>query len=293
MRVSLIDVDGKIPNLALMKISSYHKKMGDVVGLNLPNPDKVYMSIIFSKNKGKSLNSSLVEGVEYVYGGSGFDLNKSLPLEIEFLKPDYTLYPSTYSQGFTTRGCIRNCYFCYVPAKEGRLVRHQHPRDFHDPSFDTINIMDNNWLADRDWFFETSNWIIHKKLKVIENGFDIRLIDDEVIEQIKMLRIKLWHFAFDFSDLEKVVREKVQVLKDHDVCPKNKCDFYVYCDSDESFDDALYRVNVLRSIGASAFVMYNCTRPKTRRIRDLVRWCNRKCLYWTVPFEKYSRLCHT
>jgi hypothetical protein len=43
MRVSLIDIDSIIPNLALMKISAYHKSKGDVVGFKLPSPDKISM----------------------------------------------------------------------------------------------------------------------------------------------------------------------------------------------------------------------------------------------------------
>ena len=292
MRISLRDVDSKIPNLALMKISAYHKQKGDVVGFNLHNPDKIYTSIIFKKNKGQALNQSLSDEIEKEWGGSGIN-NNWLPDEIEYIKPDYDLYPSEYSQGFITRGCIRNCHFCIVPSKEGKLQRWQHPKDFHDDRFDTIMVMDNNWLAEREWFFETSQWIIDNGLKTIENGLDIRLIDEEVVNQLADLKIKLWHFAFDFTKLEPIIRDKVQLLKDCGISPKNKCDFYVYCHNDEQYKDALYRCNVLRELGASAFLMFNCDNGKTRRIKDLAKWCNRKCLYWSIPFERYSRLLHT
>ena len=143
MRISLIDVDSKIPNLALMKISAYHTQKGDTVGFELLNPDRVYTSIIFTKNKGKALNQHLPhKGIEFMFGGSGINLNSKLPDKIEIIKPDYDLYPSKYSQGFTTRGCVRKCYFCVVPQKEGTLVKHQHPKDFYDDRFDTIMIME-------------------------------------------------------------------------------------------------------------------------------------------------------
>ena len=291
-RISLIDVDSKIPNLALMKISAYHKSKGDTVGFNLKYPNKIYQSIVFNKNRGRALNKTVVD-IPVEYGGSGISLKSRLPDEIEFIKPDYDLYPSEYSQGFTTRGCIRNCHFCIVRDKEGKLKRHQHPKDFFDDRFNTIMIMDNNWLADREWFFETSGWIIDNGLKTIEQGLDIRLIDEDIIGQLKDLKIKIWHFAFDFTSLEPIIREKIQLLKDCGVNPKNYCDFYVYCHDDASYDDALYRCNVLRSIGASAFLMFNCENGKTRRIKDLTKWVNRKCLFWSIPFEKYSRLLHT
>ena len=292
MRISLIDVDSLIPNLALMKISAYHKQKGDVVGFKLSNPDKIYMGIVFTKNNWWSKNKLLInKNIEY--GGSGYDLSVKLPDEIEFMKPDYDLYPSEYSMGFTTRGCNRNCYFCFVRKKEGKLTRHQHPKEFHDDRFNTINIMDNNWLMDRDWFFETSNWIIEKNLKVIENGLDIRLINEEIIKQLKKLKTKIFHFAFDFTKLEPVIRDKVELLKEYGISPKDRCDFYVYCDSDDQYDDALYRCNFLRSVRASAFLMFNPESYKTKRIKNLIKWCNRKQLFWKVPFDNYSKLMHT
>ena len=96
MKVLLIDVDSKIPNLALMKISAYHKSVGDTVGINnISSPDKVYASVIFKKNKHN------VDGLRFLYpeseiviGGSGYDLVIKLPEEIENIKPDYNLYPN-------------------------------------------------------------------------------------------------------------------------------------------------------------------------------------------------------
>jgi len=50
-RVLLIDVDSKIPNLALMKLSSWHKARGDLVGFNVIDPDLIYASVVFKKNR--------------------------------------------------------------------------------------------------------------------------------------------------------------------------------------------------------------------------------------------------
>jgi len=114
MRVLLLDIDSKIPNLALMKISAYHKALGDDVSFyNTDNPDMVYASIIFKSNR------TIANSLKFYYpdakiniGGSGFSLCSHLPDEIERLKPDYDLYPEIdYSLGYTTRGCNRNCGF--------------------------------------------------------------------------------------------------------------------------------------------------------------------------------------
>jgi len=53
MRIGLVDVDGKnFPNLALMKISAWHKSQGDIVEWYEPmfggHYDKVYLSKVFS-----------------------------------------------------------------------------------------------------------------------------------------------------------------------------------------------------------------------------------------------------
>ena len=287
-KVLLIDVDSKIPNLALMKISAYHKSIGDTVGFNISDPDLVYASIVFTKNgwKGNGIKTMYPDS-EVLIGGSGYSLNSTIPKEAEHLKPDYDLYPSEYSQGFTTRGCIRNCHFCIVRDKEGYLSRYQHPKNFHDDRFDTIMIMDNNWLADPDWFFDTSNWIIDHDLKVIEHGLDIRLVTERIANHLLEMKIKKYHFAFDFPDLEPVIREKVELLRDVGINLRTDTTFYVYCDSDQDYDNALHRCNILRDLGTNAFLMWNCEAVKTNRIKRLIHWCNRKMLYWSVPFNEY------
>jgi len=50
MKVLLVDVDSRIPNLALMKISAWHKSQGDETGFAIENPDMVYISCVFKKN---------------------------------------------------------------------------------------------------------------------------------------------------------------------------------------------------------------------------------------------------
>lgn len=92
MKIGIIAVDSKYPNLALMKISAYHKKLGDQVEWYsaFEHYDKVYMSKIFSftPDYGYYVNADEVEK-----GGTGYDINKKLPSYIENLQPDYTLYP--------------------------------------------------------------------------------------------------------------------------------------------------------------------------------------------------------
>jgi len=141
-RILLIDIDSKIPNLALMKISSFHKAKGDNVTLKKLNlkrgeqikfdftlPDQIYASIVFKANK-NALDYLVSEypDIAIDIDSSGYDLKKELPPEIEALKPDYSLYPDNdTSVGFSSRGCFRKCNFCIVDQKEGAFRRTQHP----------------------------------------------------------------------------------------------------------------------------------------------------------------------
>lgn len=300
MIVHLIDFDSKIPNIALMRLSAYHKAKGDVVRFSRGkhpsiaiDVDKVYVSVIYKKHKQAvdlfvdSLTNDFIEHpTEIDIGGSGYDLSKVLPDEIDAMMPDYSIYPDCDSSyGFATRGCIRRCYFCIVPDKEGKLRRYQEPSKWHDPKFAKITFLDNNILADPDYFAELVEWCIARSLTVrFLSGFDIRLLTPDLAKIIFMIR-KHHTISFAWDDIldESIIRDKVHVLMDagftlQDL--KNFVQFYVYCDSDADYDTALYRCRELKKMNLNSFVMFNIDKQKTRRIKDLQRWANRKWLYW-------------
>ena len=122
MKIAIIDADlvgnkkHRFPNLVCMKISGYHKELGNDVELkldydNLSNYDKVYISKVFvnteipgePKDKTGKNENTVVEWYkdnEFLkqpnieYGGTGFFYDKApnLPEEIEHHMPDYHLY---------------------------------------------------------------------------------------------------------------------------------------------------------------------------------------------------------
>ena len=287
MNVLLIDIDSKIPNLALMKISAYHKQRGDEVDFYMKDPDLIYVSCVFKKNREQALGlKQFYPNSKIIFGGSGINYNVLDP-EIEFIKPDYNLYPSSYSQGYTTRGCIKNCPFCIVHNKEGKLTRHQHIKEFYDDRFNKVMLMDNNILVDKEWFFEQSDFILENDLRIIEHGMDIHYVDKEVAERLSELKFdKTMHFAFDNMKDEKAVLKGIQLLKEAGINLKQKVQFYVLAGYNTTHKEDLYRCNLLKKEGTNAFVMpYH----KDRFIRKLARWSNRKWLYWGCNFEEFVK----
>lgn len=120
MKIGLIDVDGhNFPNLALMKISAYHKQQGDKVEFVnfFEKYDKVYKTKVFTFSDD---DYTVINAKEVIKGGTGYDLQNKLPSQIEFMYPDYDLYDiKNIAYGYLTRGCPRGCKFCIVQEKEG------------------------------------------------------------------------------------------------------------------------------------------------------------------------------
>lgn len=291
-RALLIDVDSKIPNLALMHISAWRRSEGLETGWDVEDPDEVWASIVFEKNR------HACDGLAEKYpnakidiGGGGYDYRKHLPEEVDLMMPDYSIYPSIdYSVGFTTRGCDRNCFFCHVREKEGRFRVVQHPSGFHDRRFKKTMILDNNILLDKTWFFEVTDWLIENKVKAdICQGLDIRLMDAETAKRLAVTPMwKPLHFAFDSEAYEDKVVEGIDILNRNGVKCRNRAMFYVYCDGDHDFESALYRCKRLRELNVMPYLMRNRNAEQTRRMTVLSRWC-RPWFFFKVPWEDFAR----
>lgn len=118
MKIGLIDVDShNFPNLALMKISAWHKSIGDTVEWCLPldHYDIVYQSKVFDDTYSKDIDW-YPNADKNIKGGTGYGIKDTLPDNIEHMYPDYSLYPDlteNTAYGFLTRGCPRGCDFCF------------------------------------------------------------------------------------------------------------------------------------------------------------------------------------
>ena len=136
------------PNLALMKISAYHKRIGDQA--EWWNPLKQYGRIYSSKVFDFTPADPYLPS-EAIRGGTGYrdiPVNQTLPVEIDDMHPDYSIYPECdYAVGYLTRGCIRNCRWCIVPKKEGGIRPYREWQEIVRHDTDKLILMDNNILA--------------------------------------------------------------------------------------------------------------------------------------------------
>lgn len=267
MKVMLL-TDAPKHNLALMKLSAYHKKRGDEVYLNMPliKADYIYASYIFTDGERYSTNLNR-DNPNYllISGGIAVSPKIQLPEHIEKLKPDYSLFNLDHSLGYTFRDCYRNCPFCKVPQLP-KERKHHSIWEFHEPRFDTIELLNNNTFFDPEWE-ETFKEIYEAKLWVIENGMDLRLLDDHKAWWIKRLRWKSQpKFAWDRMQDEKKIIEGLKLLKKY----KINAMIYVLMGFDTTFEEDLYRCEIINSMGFDPFPMLYKPTPLLRKFRRMI-----------------------
>lgn len=251
MKVHFINTDNKFP-LLLSQLHTWHRSQGDVITYD--DPDRVYVSCIFKENLQKAKSAAaFYPNAEVVMGGPAADDNRYPIPDIAKVMPDYDAFGITESFARTTIGCNNNCWFCVVPKCEGKQKRVARIEDTHDKRHDTIHVFDNNWIQDKEWFVENSQYVIDQKLNVIEHGFDVRLIDDEIADQLSKIKFsKRLHFAWDFTNHENKVFDGIETLIQNGIRPYRMM-FYVIGVDD--VEDLRYRCNRLIELGASPYVM--------------------------------------
>lgn len=247
--IGLIQVDGKMPNLALMKISQYHKQKGDnVEWLNyMANYDIAYISQIFNFSR---LENYVINAKEIIKGGTGINIKAKLLEEIEICNADYSLYPNcNYSIQLFSRGCIRKCSFCVVNEKEGK-IRPIEPIELN-PKGKHIEILDNNFFANPNWK-EAIEFLLKWKQPVNLHGVDLRIMNEEQAYWLNQLRhIKQIHIAWDNpkENLVPKMQEMIKWVKPY----KIMC--YVLIGYNSTPEEDIYRVRTIDGLGITPFVM--------------------------------------
>ena len=219
MKIALVDVDGHhFPNLALMKISSWHKLNGDSVEWYDPlfsRPDRIYASKVFTFTP--DFMDYAAGAPEPIRGGTGYNPDVKLPDEIERMIPDYSLYPDfPAALGFLTRGCIRNCPWCIVPKKEGSL-REVDDIERVSAGRQEVVLLDNNFLAaDKEFVREQLEKAARLKIRIDFNqGLDARLVNPENARFLASCRwIRYIRFSCDTVSMIEPIRRAVSLLQE-------------------------------------------------------------------------------
>ena len=304
MKIGLIDVDGhNFPNLALMRISAYHKANGDFVEWwwsDLIHYGIVYMSKIFSDAYSPDIPEP-INADRVIKGGAGYCIhlengkevfdkskNHALPPEIERMFPDYSLYPQyDFAVSMTSRGCPRCCSFCHVGAKEGRCaVKVANVSDFCNGQKE-IRILDPNITACKEKRDLMKQYKETGSILDFTQGLDIRLLNDDDIADINEMRLRTLHFAWDnpkdnleqkFRNFAKGFRRKSNIGM-------------VYCltNFNSTMEENLYRIYTLRDMGYDPYVMVYDKPHAPKEIKMLQRWCNNKIIFKSCKrFEEYN-----
>lgn len=265
MKISLL-TDAPKHNLALMKLSSWHKKNMDDVTLNAPifKSDYKYASVLFEKNKNIFIADE--------YGGPAF-IDSELPDWIEEMKPDYDLFDLDYSLGYTYRPCDNSCDFCKVPKFNHPDREHHSIWEFHDHHLTNICLLNNNTFQDPNWL-ETFEEIWDANLTVIdENGYDLRLVDDEKVMALKKTKFKgKIHFAWDRVQDESIIVNGLKLLRKYKISGSR---IYVLTGYNTTIEQDIYRCQKIIDHKQDPYIMpYNRTKinVKFKRFIDTFMW---------------------
>lgn len=308
MRILLLQLDGKYPNIALMRIASHHhddevvfQRVGNFKALNralfglYDHFDRVYASLIFSRTR--PLADYLKEVCpSSIIGGTGWDLTLKLEdVGITSTDLDYSIYPRFMdSIGFTQRGCRLRCPFCSVWRKEPDMVADGTVMSIWrgDPFPRHLLLLDNDFFGQPDWR-EIIGEIRQGNFKVSFNqGINARMLNDETARAIASINYydnefttRRIYTAWDNRKDEQRLFAGLRALERHGVKPDNMM-VYVLIGywAGETQEDREYRRAKLREFGARPYPMpyftdeewreifWKRTTPRIRELDGFKRW---------------------
>jgi hypothetical protein len=249
-----------------------------------------YMRAIFAKARGQEVKvggpavflpkmAAMFDGVAEVGG--------SYEGAIEKHNPDATM---------ASRGCPVGCWFCIVPAMEGRNFT-------LDPDFTVRPVLCDNNLSALPADFQ--DHIIRRyqshgvKLTDANSGFEPLTFTPDVYERWKPLINEgrgPWRFAYDETSEGKDVRRVMNMLKDE---PQRRKRVFVLI-GNEPFADCMDRIQEVIDHGCEPhvqpFMKLNALEriPHPRHdwniqmLKDVARWAN-GWVWKKAPFSEYRR----
>jgi len=310
MKVRLTQIDGKLPNLALMKLAYWHKSKGDEVhfewsivrGVFEPQYDLVYGSAIFTSSD-KKIQQFKANFPDAIIGGTAVDMNKKVEHLIgvgdyDYEHYDYDIYPDFHhSIGFTQRGCRLRCSFCVVPKKEGKMaVVNSIYNIWRGESYEKkLHLLDNDFFGQEAWE-ERSREIIEGNFQVCFNqGINVRLIHKEGAEQLVKMRymddqfkVKRIYTAWDNRRDESIFTKGIDIMLTAGIRPAHimvymLCGYWKW----ENWDDIFYRFNTMVKMGLMPYPMIYGEAKNYKELKKFQTWVIRR-YYQFVPWEQYT-----
>ena len=289
MKIALVAVDGHngFPNLALMRLSAWHKAQGDAVEWwnGFTHYDRAYLSKVFTFTPDFEYT---IDADEIITGGTGYTDYSSLPPDVEATPPDYSIYPS-YKRaiGFLTRGCVRQCRWCVVPRKEGYIRPAATWEQIKRPDSREIVFLDNNVLASGHGLEQIDRMGGEPVWVDFNQGLDARLITPEVARLLAGLHwIRFVRLSCDTSAMLPVVEQAVAYLREARIA-KSRLWAYVLV---EDVEDAHRRVLALERMDVLPFAQpyrdYDGGEP-TNEQKAFARWVNVLSVHKSCTWETY------
>lgn len=278
MNVLLLHLDGKLPNIALMRIAAHHRALGDAVVLRhaptiaAVEPemgddfDRVYASLIFERTR--PVATRLLEvRPDAIVGGTGWSLTGTLAdVGITTRAQDYSIYPRfEASIGFSQRGCRLRCEFCVVPRKEGGIRDEQTIAEIWrgEGHARRILLLDNDFFGAPGWRARADEVRAGNFKVCFSQGINARMISEEAATAIASVdyrddsfRDRRIYTAWDNKDDEKTLFRGLERLRAAGVKPDHVMVYMLigYWPN-ESHADREHRRLRLREWGARPYPM--------------------------------------
>jgi hypothetical protein len=271
--ILLIDMDSRLPNLALMRLSAYYKRQGYHIRLARkeaydPKVEAAFASSVFNfpvtRNRLQKMHAYYGDSLHC--GGSGIDIDRRLARDIEDTEPDFELYPELEDRaiGFLTRGCPFRCPFCIVPLKEGGTRQVSDLDTLTKGKSKKLILLDDNLLA-HPRSKELLEEMAAKNLQINFNQtLDLKLVDREkakLLRSIPCTNVKfnrnVYHFSLNDTQNLEALREKYHFF---DFRSKDNVEFICMYGFNTTLAQDLERFRFLRSL-PGAYVFFQQYQP--------------------------------